>query len=134
MKKLVNILYFVLFLGFLDSIIAFLLGCLMMLTVIGIPLGQGLWQAARFFTNPMKYKLVTREKKKANEHELWRLFGMFLWIIYFPLALLLTLLTLVQSGLLLLSWVGRPLARKFLSSLGSVFYPVDRIAVSIQDK
>lgn len=127
MKLFVRLLYLVVFLGFLNVLFSYLSGAIMTITVIGLPLGKGLWQLARFFFNPQDLSLVPAEKPKAKEHELWRLFGIFLWIIYLPLAIFLTLLSIVQATLLILSWYGRSTGKKIFSSLGSIFYPVDRV-------
>ena len=62
MRTLGNILWHIPFLGFLSALGTFLIGGLMVITIIGAPLGLGLIQLSKFLLSP--FSSLTQFKSK----------------------------------------------------------------------
>ena len=67
MRKLANIIWHVPFLGFLNSFFTFILGSILVLTVIGAPIGLGLIQLSKFLLTPFSSEMVS--KKDLNKEQ-----------------------------------------------------------------
>lgn len=126
MRTIGNILWHFPFLGFVDAVIAFLFGGFLVITIAGAPLGLGLIELSKFLLTPFSSEMVDKKDLGIKDHELWNIFGVFVRILYFPVGLLLAVITMVQAFLLLVSIVGIPVALVLLKSLGTIFNPVNK--------
>lgn len=129
MRTLGNILWHFPFLGFINAIICLLIGGVLVLTVVGSPLGLGLIQLARFLLTPFSCSMVDAKALGEKQSYLWSAFGFFVRIIYFPVGLVLSILTLVQIGALMVTVVGIPVALVLAKSLGTIFNPVNKVCL-----
>ncbi len=129
MKTLGNILWHVPFLGFLTALGAFLLGGILVLTVIGAPIGLGLIQLSKFLLTPFSSAMVSKTDLKTDQNKLWKTFGTIVRVIYFPFGLFLVVVTLVQIVFLFVSIFGIPVALVLAKSLGTYFNPVNKVCV-----
>ncbi len=77
MRTLGNILWHIPFLGFLSSLCTLLAGLLFLLTGIGIPIGLGLIQFARFLLTPFSCAMVSKNELQVRQNQLWLTWG---WI------------------------------------------------------
>ena len=69
MRTLGNILWHVPFLGFLSALGTFLIGGLLVITVIGAPLGLGLIQLSKFLLTPFSSAMISKKDLKADQYK-----------------------------------------------------------------
>ena len=129
MRTLGNILWHIPFLGFLSALVTFLIGGLIVITVIGAPIGLGLIQLSRFLLFPFSSAMISKKDLNKDQNKLWQTFGFIVRIIYFPFGLILAIVTIFQIAGLFITIIGIPVALVLAKSLGSYFNPVDKVCV-----
>lgn len=129
MRTLGNILWHVPFLGFLSALGTFLIGGLLVITVIGAPLGLGLIQLSKFLLTPFSSAMISKKDLKADQNKLWQTFGIIVRILYFPFGLFLAVVTVFQIAGLFITIIGIPVALVLAKSLGTYFNPVNKTCV-----
>ena len=129
MKTLGNILWHIPFLGFLTALITFLVGGLLVITVIGAPIGLGLIELSKFLLAPFSKAMIDKKDLNKDQNKLWESFGFIIRILYFPLGLFLTIATIFQIAGLFVSLVGIPVALVLAKSLSTYFNPVNKKCV-----
>ena len=129
MRTLGNILWHVPFLGFLSALGTFLIGGLLVITVIGAPLGLGLIQLSKFLLTPFSSAMISQKDLKADQNKLWQTFGIIVRILYFPFGLFLAVVTVFQIAGLFITIIGIPVALVLAKSLGTYFNPVNKTCV-----
>ena len=132
MRKLGNILWYFPFFGFIDAIGVFLLGSLLIVTVIGAPIGLGLIQYSRFLLAPFSSAMVAKSELSAEAgNKLWASYGMIIRIVYFPLGLLFALVTVFQIAALFCTIIGIPAAIILAKSISTYLNPVGKKCVPV---
>lgn len=131
MKTLGNILWHFPFLGFVNALLTFLLGGLLVITVIGAPIGLGLIQLSKFLLAPFSSSMVDKNDLNIDQNTLWKSFGFIIRILYFPFGLLLAILTIMEIAGLFVSIVGIPIAIVLAKSLSTFFNPVNKKCVPV---
>jgi len=129
MRTLGNILWHIPFLGFLSALATFLIGGLLVITVIGAPIGLGLIQLSRFLLSPFSSAMISKKDLKKDQNKLWQTFGFIVRIIYFPFGFILAIVTIFQIAGLFITIIGIPVALVLAKSLGTYFNPVDKVCV-----
>ena len=129
MRKLANIIWHIPFLGFINALFTFLLGSLLVLTVIGAPIGLGLIELSKFLLTPFSSEMVDKKNLKKEQNKLWKSYGLIVRIIYFPFGLGLAIMTIFQIVLLFVTIIGIPVAIILSKSLGTYFNPVNKKSV-----
>lgn len=129
MRTLANILWHIPFFGFVTAFFTFLLGSLLVITVVAAPIGLGVIQLSKFLMAPFTRELVSRSDINPNQNILWKTYGWLVTIIYFPFGLILAIITIFQIVGLFLSIVGIPMAIILAKSLGTYFNPVNKVCV-----
>jgi len=129
MRQLGNILWHIPFLGFLTSLFTFLIGSILVLTVVGAPLGLGLIQLSKFLLSPFTTSMVDKKQLNVEQNKYWKSYGLIIRIIYFPFGLGLAVTTIFQIVLLFISIIGIPVAVILSKSLGTYFNPVNKKCV-----
>jgi len=129
MRTLGNILWHVPFLGFLSALGTFLIGGLLVITVIGAPIGLGLIQLSKFLLTPFSSAMINKKDLNADQNKLWQTFGIIVRILYFPLGLFLAVVTIFQIAGLFITIIGIPVALVLAKSLGTYFNPVNKTCV-----
>ena len=129
MKTLGNIIWHIPFMGFMSAFFTFIIGGILVLTVVGSPIGLGLIQLSRFLLTPFSMSMVSKGDLNIKQNLLWRTFGIFVRIIYFPFGLILAIVTLCQIVGLFFSIVGIPVALVLAKSLETYFNPVNKVCV-----
>jgi len=132
MRTLGNIIWHIPFLGFITAFWTFIIGGLLVITVVGSPIGLGLIQHSRFLLTPFTMSMIPKSDLSIKQNILWRSFGIFMRIIYFPFGLILAIITLCQIVGLFFSIVGIPVALVLAKSLGTYFNPVNKICVPVE--
>ena len=136
MRTIANIIWHIPFLGFLNAAISFVIGTVLVLTVVAAPIGLGLIQYARFLMGPFTNRMVDRSLRPDDDPNLlWKTYGFLIKIIYVPfIGLPLTIVTLVQIIGLICSVVGIPMAIILFKSLGTYLQPVDKVCMSVRSR
>ncbi len=75
MRTLGNILWHIPFLGFLSAFFTFLIGGLLVITVIGAPIGLGLIQLSKFLLTPFSKSMISKSDLNTDQNKLWKTFG-----------------------------------------------------------
>jgi uncharacterized membrane protein YccF (DUF307 family) len=130
-RVLGNILWHFPFFGFLSAIGTFLIGGLLFITIIGVPIGLGLFQLGKFLFSPFSSAMVDRKELKQQDDYAWNLFGLIIRVLYFPFGLVLALATICQIAGLFITIVGIPIALVLAKSLGTYFNPVNKVCVPV---
>jgi uncharacterized membrane protein YccF (DUF307 family) len=130
MKTLANILWHFPFLGFLDALVALLVGLLLTVTIVAAPVGLGLIQYARFLLAPFSHKMVDKADIPVRSNLLWGAWSLLVRILYFPIGLVAAVIVLFKIVGLCISIIGIPLAIILAKSLGTYFNPVGKVCVS----
>ena len=135
MKTLGNVLWHLPFLGFLIALCYAIGGVFWCITIIGIPLGLGMFQLSLFMLTPFSKRLVSRKDLEmfTGEEQATVVKGWFLIvrILYFPMGLLLALHAVIMICLEFLSLLGIPCALVYSKALGAIFNPVNKKCVPI---
>ena len=132
MRTLANIIWHFPFLGFLSAFTTFIIGGILVLTVVGSPIGLGLIQLSRFLLTPFSMAMVPKSDLNTKQNILWRSFGIFIRILYFPFGLILAIINICQIVGLFISIIGIPVALVLAKSLGTYFNPVNKVCVPIE--
>ncbi len=130
MRTLGNILWHFPCLGFLTALLHLLLGLLLVITIIGSPIGLGLIELSKFQMSPFTSVMIPGDRIEDNRSLLRRIFEAVIVIIYLPIGLILALATIIQIVLLVVTIVGIPAAIVLAKSLSTYFNPVGKKCVS----
>ena len=131
MRQLGNLLWHFPFFGFLTSFLSFITGVILVLTVIGAPIGLGLIQHSKFLLAPFSSRMISDSKISKEKTLLWRVLSIVAFLIYFPIGLFTSIITIIQIALLFISIIGIPVAVILSKSLSTYFNPINKICVSI---
>jgi len=125
MVALFNMIWF-LFFGFWTSILMFLLGVLMCITIVGIPVGKSLFQLSKLNAFPYG-KVIIREtqlKGRNNVSVIRQLGGLILNTLWFPVGLILTLMYFIMGIVAAITIVGIPVAILYFKMAQFVLFPI----------
>ena len=75
MRTLANILWHFPFFGFISALFSFILGCILVISVIGAPIGLGLIQHSKFLLSPFSSAMISDSKINKDKNLLWKSFG-----------------------------------------------------------
>ncbi len=129
MRTLGNIIWHIPFLGFVTAFWTFVIGGVLTLTIVAAPIGLGLMQLAKFLLTPFSMQMVSRNTLNKKQNKLWKAYGFIVRIIYFPIGLVLAIVTICQIVGLFISIVGIPTAIVLAKSLETYFNPVNKVCV-----
>lgn len=129
MRTLGNIIWHIPFLGFITAFWTFLIGGILTLTIVASPIGLGLIQLSRFLLTPFSMKMVSKNTLNKKQNQLWKAYGFIVRIIYFPIGLVLAVVTIFQIVGLFISIIGIPTAIVLAKSLETYFNPVNKVCV-----
>jgi uncharacterized membrane protein YccF (DUF307 family) len=129
MRTLGNIIWHIPFLGFITAFWTFIIGGILTLTIVASPIGLGLIQLSRFLLTPFSMKMVSKNTLNKKQNQLWKAYGFIVRIIYFPIGLVLAIVTIFQIVGLFISIIGIPTAIVLAKSLETYFNPVNKVCV-----
>ncbi|MFT4070379.1 MAG: YccF domain-containing protein [Dysgonamonadaceae bacterium] len=128
-----NILWHIPFGGFIVALFTALGGLFWCITIIGLPLGLGLLQYAKFLLWPhghvMMSKKFVRQLTDEKPNVLWKSFSLIVRIVYFPFGLINVISLAIVALFAFISIIGIPQGLVYIKSLGTVFNPVNKICV-----
>lgn len=134
MKVLFNIIWWFPYLGFLLALSYAISGLLWCVTIIGIPVGLGMFQIATFLLAPHTHMLVSKnELNEASGDEmnsLWKYFALVVRILYFPFGLVNAIVWAVCVVANFFTLIGIPNAIALSKAFSAVFNPVHKVCVS----
>lgn len=135
MRTFGNIIWHLPFLGFLQSLIYAIGGVIWCITIIGIPLGMGLFQLSLFTLSPFSKRLVSQHDLEIVTGEKQETFikGWFLIIriLYFPLGLFMAIVTVFLIVIQFVSILGIPCGIVQAKALSTIFNPVNKKCVPL---
>lgn len=129
MRTLANVLWHIPFLGFLSALSSFLLGMLLVITVIAAPIGLGLIQYSKFLMAPFSYSMVSKSDLNLPSNPIWASYSFIIKLLYLPFGIILCLVQMVQIIGLCISIVGIPMAIILAKSLTTYLQPVGKVCV-----
>jgi uncharacterized membrane protein YccF (DUF307 family) len=134
MRTVTKVLWHFPLFGSLNAILSFVIAILFYITVLGIPLGEGMMELGKFFLMPYSKAIQKRNEEIQQYKDLWTVFGFFARILYLPFGILLAILVLIQIALLYLSIIGIPLAKALFKVIPDIFNPVNKECKSMNDE
>jgi uncharacterized membrane protein YccF (DUF307 family) len=132
MRLLGNILWHIPFLGFLSALYMFLLGAFFTLTIVGAPLGAGLFELGRFYLAPFGNRLVDASDlgTPLSQNPVWVVWGWFVTLLWLPFGLVACFFLVFQALGLCLTIIGIPAALAIFRSLDTILNPVGKTVIS----
>ncbi len=130
MRTLGNILWHFPFLGFITAEITFIIGTLLVITVVGAPIGLGLIEFSKFLLSPFSKAMVNKKDLDIKQNEKWEKFGFVVRVVYFPFGLFFVIAGALQAIFLALTIVGIPVAIIIAKSLPTYFNPINKKCVA----
>ena len=76
--------------------------------------------------------MISKRDLKTDQNKLWKAYEFIIRIIYFPVGLILSIVTIFQIASLFLSIIGIPVALVLAKSLGTYFNPVNKVCVPFE--
>ena len=131
MRIFANVIWHFPFLGFLNAILIYILGALFVATGVGSPRGLGMFAMGKFYFAPFSYALVNVDDLPVEQGQRWKRFSKIVRVLYYPVGLILGLISIIQIGLLFISILGIPAGIALSKSLGAWFNPVGKRAFLI---
>lgn len=129
MKTLGNILWHFPFFGFISTILVFLLGGLLTITVVAAPIGLGLIQYSKFLFWPFGNAMTSKKSLNVQQNKYWALYSKIVMVIYFPIGLICAACAMIQVVGLFVTIIGIPSALVIAKSLGTYLNPVNKVCV-----
>ncbi len=133
MKVFLNILWYFPYFGFLLAIPTAIGGLLLCLTIVGIPLGLGMLQIAKFLLAPHTYELVSQKDisaaKGEERNQLWVVFSTIVRILYFPIGLFVAIAYIFDAIICFITIIGIPNGLVMVKLIPAVFNPVGKVCV-----
>ena len=130
MRTLGNILWHIPFMGFISASIVYLMGLLLVITVVAAPIGLGLMELGKFLFAPFGKAMINQSDLKIEQNKSWKTYSTIVRVIYFPIGLLLAMFGVIQIVGLTFTLVGIPVALVIAKSLGTYLNPVNKKCVS----
>ncbi|WP_308755964.1 YccF domain-containing protein [uncultured Bacteroides sp.] len=135
MRTFGNIIWHFPFLGFLQSLVYVIGGAFWCITIIGIPLGMGLFQLSLFTLAPFSKRLVSRHELEMitgeKQEDLIKGWFLIVRILYFPLGLLMAIATIFIIIAQFISIIGIPCGIVQAKALATIFNPVNKKCVPL---
>lgn len=125
-----NLIWLVLFFGWLMALMTCIAGVILCATGVGAPMGLGLLQYSKFLLLPFSHDMMKRSDITNKEQSaLMKALGYILFALYLPFGAVLWLLGVIQCVFLFLTIVGIPGGIVIAKSLSTLFNPVNKVCV-----
>ncbi|MDR2147508.1 MAG: hypothetical protein LBE91_13720 [Tannerella sp.] len=130
-----NILWHIIppFGGLVIALATALGGLFWCITIVGLPLGLGLLQYAKFLLWPHGHAMLNKkyvvQLTGEKQNALWKTFSVIVRILYFPFGLIHVVALTLAAFLEFISIIGIPAGLVYVKSLSTVFNPVNKICV-----
>lgn len=134
MRIFLNIIWHFPFMGFLFALFTAIEGLLWCCTIIGIPLGLGLFSLSRFYLSPFTHALVSKSDLALvtgnEQNTAIKAWGLVIRILYFPFGLILAFFECIVIVFQFISIIGIPCGIVSAKALSTIFNPINKTCVS----
>ena len=134
MRVFLNIIWHFPFMGFLFALSTAIAGLLWCCTIIGIPLGLGLFSLSRFYLSPFTSALVSKSDLALvtgnEQNTAMKAWGLVIRILYFPFGLFMAICQIIVCALEFISIIGIPCGVVAAKALSTIFNPINKTCVS----
>jgi uncharacterized membrane protein YccF (DUF307 family) len=132
MRLLGNILWHIPFLGFLSALYMFLLGAFFTLTIVGAPIGAGLFELGCFYLAPFGNRMVDASllDTPLSRNPIWVTWGWVMTLLWLPFGLIACFFLTLQALAACLTIVGLPVGLAIFRSLNTILNPVGKTVIS----
>lgn len=133
MRTLGNIIWHFPYCGFLKSLLYAIGGLFWCITIIGIPLGLGLFQLSLFMLAPFNKGLVSRKELELltgeKQNEFVKAWSIIIHILYFPFGLFAAMTSVMMIAAEFVTLIGIPCGLVEAKALSAIFNPINKICV-----
>lgn len=133
MKTFGNIIWHFPFFGFLFALAYAIIGLIACMTIIGIPIGLGLFQFSQFLLSPFSKAMVTRKDLEMidgnKQGDAMKAFSFIVRILYFPFGLVAAISAICTIIVEFITIIGIPSGMVWAKSLSTIFNPVNKVCV-----
>ena len=133
MRTLGNIIWHFPYCGFLKSLLYAIGGLFWCITIIGIPLGLGLFQLSLFMLAPFNKGLVSRKELELltgeKQNEFVKAWSIIIRILYFPFGLFAAMTSVMMIAAEFVTLIGIPCGLVEAKALSAIFYPINKKCV-----
>ena len=134
MRTFLNIIWHFPFFGFLFALSTAIGGLLWCCTIIGIPLGLGLFSLSRFYLTPFSSVLVSKSDLALvtgnEQNTAMQAWGLVIRILYFPFGLFMAICQIIVCAFEFISIIGIPCGVVAAKALSTIFNPINKTCVS----
>lgn len=134
MRTLLNILWHFPLFGFVTAATCYLIGLILVATVVAAPIGSGLMEYGKFLLSPFSSAMVSKNDLDIEQNEAWKAYGTIITICYLPFGIMLAMAGIIQALFLCLTIVGIPFAVIIAKSMSTMLNPVNKKCVSRSTK
>lgn len=136
MRLLGNFLWHIPFLGFLSALYMFTLGAIFTLTIVGAPIGAGLFELGRFYLAPFGNRMVDASllNTPLSQNPIWIAWGWVMTLLWLPFGLIACFFLTLQALAACLTIVGLPVGLAIFRSLNTILNPVGKTVISTELK
>lgn len=133
MRTLGNIIWHFPCFGFVQSICYAIGGLFWCMTIIGIPLGMGLFQLSLFMLAPFSQGMVSKDElelltgEKQDSFMKW--WAIIIRILYFPFGLMMAIATIIIIIAEFVTIIGIPIGLVEAKALSTIFNPINKKCV-----
>lgn len=133
MRTLGNIIWHFPYCGFLKSLLYAIGGLFWCITIIGIPLGLGLFQLSLFMLAPFNKGLVSRKELELltgeKQNEFVKAWSIIIRILYFPFGLFAAMTSVMMIAAEFVTLIGIPCGLVEAKTLSTIFNPINKKCV-----
>lgn len=113
--------------GFLVALAYYMFGGLMLLTVIGAPIGLGLIQLGHFCWAPFGKAMVPSAAVGKEKHSARKVWNVAIGVIWLPFGLFMATVSLLQIAICFITIIGIPVGMAVAKSLPSIIWPAGKV-------
>lgn len=133
MRTLGNIIWHFPYCGFIKSLLYAIGGLFWCITIIGIPLGLGLFQLSLFMLAPFNKGLVTCKDLELltgeKQNEFVKVWSIIIRILYFPFGLFAAMSSVMMIAAEFVTLIGIPCGLVEAKALSTIFNPINKKCV-----
>lgn len=134
MRAFLNIIWYFPYLGFLSAFFVALYGLIISCTVVGLPIGLGLFQIAKYLLLPHSRALVSKKEvrklQNKEQNQIWQIFSTIISILYIPfIGLPLSILYILYAVGCFATILGIPNGLVIMRMIPAIFNPIGKICV-----
>ena len=135
MRIFCNIIWHIPYLGFMLALFTAIGGLFWCITIVGIPLGLGMFQLSLFYLAPHTHRMVSKSDLAlltgGQQNTAYKVWAVIIRILYFPFGLVYAFLSVLHIGLNFVTLLGIPNGVAEAKALGTIFNPINKKCVPL---